>query len=117
MNISPSGGFRTSLSRLYLASTDSKNAIALPLYSGTAMTESGYGKDASTAGKATGPARRPPSPTVVSVDILQDGKQMIPYHLDGRDKQTLIGGVDITERRTETDHVHVGVFLGEEAAL
>ena len=42
---------------------------------------------------------------------------MIPYHLDGRDKQTLIGGVDITERRTETDHVHVGVFLGEEAAL
>ena len=81
------------------------------------MTESGYGKDASTAGKATGPARRPPSPTVVSVDILQDGKQMIPYHLDGRDKQTLIGGVDITERRTETDHVHVGVFLGEEAAL
>ena len=117
MNISPSGGFRTSLSRLYLASTDSKNAIALPPVQRDSNDGKRLRKDASTAGKATGPARRPPSPTVVSVDILQDGKQMIPYHLDGRDKQTLIGGVDITERRTETDHVHVGVFLGEEAAL
>ena len=42
---------------------------------------------------------------------------MIPHHLDGRNEQTLLGGVNEAERGTERYHIKVGIALREEATL
>ena len=42
---------------------------------------------------------------------------MIPHHLDGRNEQTLLGGVYEAERRTKRYHIEVGIALREEATL
>ena len=38
---------------------------------------------------------------LIILDTFQDKQQMIPYHLYGGDKQTLVGRMNITECRTE----------------
>lgn len=44
-------------------------------------------------------------------NVLKDFKQMIPYHLNSRDVQTLIGRMDETERRAEAHHVDMRITL------
>ena len=42
---------------------------------------------------------------------------MIPYHLDGGDVETLVGGVNESQGRAEAHHVELGIALREESAL
>ena len=42
---------------------------------------------------------------------------MIPYHLNCRDEESLVGGVNEAQGGAEADHVELRIALGEESAL
>ena len=50
-------------------------------------------------------------------DIAENLKQMIPNHLYGRDEETLVRCVYVSECRAEAYHVEIGVTFGEETAF
>ena len=44
-------------------------------------------------------------------NILQNLQQMSPNHVDGGDEQALVGSMHIAQRRSERNHVEVGITL------